>query len=119
MSDFNPRSAKSLLGLALGLIFSVVLVIGPHVAIVLYVPNYEPWMLITYWLCMATYLAAAYLINVSPDTSNLGLGGTILNNPFSYEDDHNRVMLKIALFLWPGKLVLWTLVRAYRVVRGA
>ncbi|MEM1209787.1 MAG: hypothetical protein AAGI54_11020 [Planctomycetota bacterium] len=118
MSDANPRSPVSLITLTLGLIFSVVFVVGPHVAIVAFVPNAQPWMLITYWLCMATYLAASYLVNVSPDTSNLGLGGTLLNNPFSYEDDHNRAMLKIALFLWPGKLVLWTGVRAYRVIRG-
>lgn len=119
MSDFNPRSAKSLIGLMLGLVFSLTLLLGPHIALVTYVPDIQFGILFTYWALMVTYLMAAYVINVNPDTSNLGWGGTMLDNPFSYEDDHNRAMLKIALFLWPGKVVWWTLGRAYRFIRGS
>lgn len=118
MSDLNPRSGKSLLGLALGLVFSLTLLLGPHVAIVTLVPDYQPWMLATYWMCMVIYLMASYCIEVSPDTSNMGLGGTMIDNPFSYEDDHNRAMMKIALFVWPGKVVWWTLGRTVRAIRG-
>ena len=119
MSDFDPRSAKSLIGLSLGLVFSLTLLLGPHIAMLVYLAEPQTWMFTTYWMCMAIYLMAAYVIEPNPDTSNLGWGGTMINNPFSYEDDHNRAMLKIALFLWPGKVVWWTLGRAYRVMRGS
>jgi len=118
MSTLNPRSGKSLLGLALGLAFSLALLVGPHLAIVLYVPDYQPWMILTYWMLMATYLMASYCVEVSPDTSNMGLGGTMIDNPFSFEDDYNRAKLKIALFVWPGKVVWWTLGRSWRAIRG-
>lgn len=118
MTDSNPRSGKSLLGLALGLLFSAALLLGPHIAIIAYVPNHQPWMLVTYWMCMVTYLLASYVIEVNPDTSDLGLGATMIDNPFSHEDDYNRTMLQIALFLWPGKVVWWTIGRAWRVMRG-
>lgn len=118
MAEFNPRSGRSLVALALGLIFSLALLLGPYLALITYVPDVEPWMRITYWLVMLTYLMASYVIETSPDTSNLGIGGTMVNNPFSFEDDHNRAMLKVALFLWPGKVVWWTIGRSWRVIRG-
>jgi len=116
MSEFNPRSTKSLIGLALGWVFSLALLIGPYIALTTY--GAPPWGVYTYWLLMLTYLMAAYVIDASPDTSNLGIGGTMINNPFSYEDDYNRAALKVALFLWPGKVVWWTLGRSWRVIRG-
>lgn len=118
MSEFNPRSGKSLLALTLGLIFSLAFVLGPFITLMVLVPDVQPWIIITYWLFMVIYLLSALTINVNPDTSNLGIGSTMINNPFSFEDDHNRAMLKIALFLWPGKLVCWTLARTYRAIRG-
>lgn len=116
MSDFDPRSAKSLIGLALGWVLTLGLLIGPYIALVTY--DAQAWMVYSYWLLMLTYLMAAYVIDVNPDTSNLGIGGTMINNPFSYEDDYNRAALKLALFLWPGKVVWWTLGRTWRVIRG-
>jgi len=119
MPDFNPRSGKSLIQLTLGLLFSLALLLGPHLALVTYVPDVSFGILFTYWALMVTYLMAAYVINVTPDTSNLGWGGTMIDNPFSYEDDRNRAMLKLALFLWPGKVVWWTLGRTWQALRGA
>jgi hypothetical protein len=43
----------------------------------------------------------------------------MIDNPFSFEDDHNRAMLKIALFVWPGRVVWWTLGRTWRIIRGS
>lgn len=119
MSDFNPRSGKAIIGLTLGLIFSLAFVLGPFIALMVFVPDVQPWIPITYWLFMVIYLLASATINVTPDTDNLGIGGTMINNPFSFEDDHNRAMLKVALFLWPGKVVCWTLGRTYSAIRGA
>ncbi|MEM1356276.1 MAG: hypothetical protein AAGC44_13065 [Planctomycetota bacterium] len=116
MSEFNPRSPKSILGLVLGWLFSLALLLGPYIVLVNL--GVQPWIVMSYWLLMLTYLMAAYVIETTPDTSNLGIGGTMINNPFSFEDDDNRAALKIALFLWPGKMVWWTLGRTWRVIRG-
>lgn len=119
MPEFDPRSGKSLFQLALGLTFSLAILLGPHVAMLVYLPDVSFGILFTYWALMVTYLMAAYVINVTPDTSNLGIGGTRIDNPFSFEDDQNRAMLKLALFLWPGKVVWWTLGRSWQAIRGA
>lgn len=119
MSEFNPRTLKSLLGLLLGWLFTVGLLLGPYIALNHYLGPLESWIPLSYGLLMLTYLLAANAINASPDTSDLGIGGTMIDNPFSYTDDYNRAMLKIALFLWPGKVVWWTLGRTWRVIRGA
>lgn len=117
-SDDNPRSAKVLLGVLVGWVVSTALVVGPWIAIVVLVPDAQPWVHLTYWLCMAAYLLSALAFDPSPDMTELGIGGTLINNPFSFEDDVNRAMLKWALFLWPGKLVWWTLLRTWGLVRG-
>jgi hypothetical protein len=114
----SPRSVKLLLGVLLGWVFSAAFVAGPWVAIVVLLPEAPPWVHPTYWLCMAAYLLSALAFNPSPDMTELGLGGTLINNPFSFEDDANRALLKWALFLWPGKLVWWTLLRTWGLVRG-
>lgn len=69
-----------------------------------------------YWIAAAVYVALAALVTPSVDVEDLGLWGTFINNPFSYEDDYNRLMLKIAALLAPGKLIWFTLWGTVRVV---
>lgn len=62
-----------------------------------------------YWWVMLVYLIAAGLITPRWDPDNLGLfGSPWIDNPFSFEDDYNRTMRNVALFLFPGKLVWFT-----------
>jgi len=61
-------------------------------------------------LITVAYLAGAYFIHPEPDTSNLGWLGGLMNNPFSYSDDHNRFLLFLQIFLWPGRFLAESLV---------
>lgn len=51
------------------------------------------------------YLIAGYFIRPSPDTSNLGWCGGLIDNPFRYSDDFNRILLFLWLALLPGRFL--------------
>ncbi len=113
---------------------SIVVIVGPYFAIVYGLPALFDRMGIAehavgsaelidklnppYWIAMAVYLAISFLITPSVDTENLGLGGTLWNNPFSLEDDRNRALLGIGLILAPGKIVAYALRLTWFMIRG-
>jgi hypothetical protein len=68
-----------------------------------------------YWFVLLVYVVIAALLNIGVDFENLGLFGTTRDNPFSLEDDRNRTLLKLAMFLAPGKIVAFTLIGTIRV----
>lgn len=51
------------------------------------------------------YGVAGYFIRPKPNIHNLGWAGGLLDNPFRYSDDWNRLLLGVYLFLWPGRFV--------------
>lgn len=104
--------------IVLGLVFSVGLIVGPYVALTQNFPDLPGWIHLTYWLTMVTYLFFAATVTPSYDTSNMGLFGTTIDNPFSWEDDMNRAGMTMAVLLLPGKAVAWSVRGAYRWVRG-
>jgi hypothetical protein len=60
------------------------------------------------------YLGIAWLIRPQADTTNLGWGGGLIDDPFRYSDDWNRNLLFFSLVLLPGRIVtdgLWDLLR--------
>jgi len=101
-----------------GLVFAVAFIVGPYVAMMHYLPNVEPWMQLTYWLTMVCYLGIAATTTVHYDDTNLGWGGGLIDNPFSYEDDRNRLAMGVAIALVPGKMIKWSVVGLIRCVRG-
>ncbi len=102
----KAKQAKpALIWVLLGLLFSIAFVVGPYVALLVFAPPMATWVHVTYWLTMGTYLLIAATCAPTPDLSNLGLFGTPIDNPLSFEDDANRWALKMALLLLPGKLV--------------
>ena len=48
------------------------------------------------------YCLLGYLIRPEPDTDDMGLFGGMIDNPFSYSDDHNRFLMFLKLVLMPG-----------------
>jgi len=76
----------------------------------------KPWEGV---LLLSVYLLLAWLFSPRPDTSNMGWFGGLLNNPFRISDNVNRWLLFFALFLLPGKLVLYAfqiLVNTFRLL---
>jgi hypothetical protein len=59
--------------------------------------NYRWWMLV--------YLVVAFVLTPRVDTDDLGWGGGLVDNPFSYSDDLNRAKLVLVIILMPGKIV--------------
>lgn len=48
------------------------------------------------------YLVVGYFVRATPDTSNLGLFGGLVDHPFRWSDDWNRNLLGLQLLLFPG-----------------
>lgn len=117
--DDAASHAPSWIMILLGWAGSIAIVVGPYVALLYYMPQVEAWMHYTYWAVMFTYLLSAAALDPQPDMSNLGWGGTMINNPFTYEDNINRKLLGLAMLLLPGKLVAWTLVMTWRRCFGS
>ena len=64
------------------------------------------------------YLAAGYFVECRPDTTNMGLWGTLWDHPFRYSDDVNRSLLFLKIALAPGRFVAWSVVNMGRWLRG-
>ena len=58
-------------------------------------------------LSLAVYLLLAWSLSPKPDHRNMGWFGGLVNNPFRFSDDINRVLLLFAVLLLPGKLILF------------
>jgi len=101
-----------------GWLFSIALIVGPYIAMHIYLPSIPPWVHLVYWLAMVIYLMAAATTTPTYDDTNLGWFGGMMDNPFSFEDDANRMGLYLALFLLPGKVVAATVKLTWRLARG-
>ncbi|MCK4983450.1 MAG: hypothetical protein KAS17_11035, partial [Victivallaceae bacterium] len=51
---------------------------------------------------LIVYCLIAYFIRPQPDTDDMGLCGGMIDNPFSYSDDHNRFLMSLKYVLIPG-----------------
>ena len=60
-------------------------------------------------LFLLLYLLLAYFLSPKPDRSNMGWLGGLMDNPFRISDDINRFLFFLALFLLPGKIMLYAL----------
>lgn len=140
LSGENPRRISTATWVKLPIFWALSLIIclGPYVAIVYGLPwlaeqgeiswaglnsaDLQARINPTYWIVLVLYLCFASLVSGGVDFSNLGLGGTLMDNPFSLEDDYNRFALNLALIAIPGKIVLLAVIGTFRVfalmVRG-
>lgn len=58
------------------------------------------------------YCLIAYLVRPAPDMDNLGIFGLLIDNPLQISDDYNRLLLGLALLLWPGRFIAESLLDA-------
>jgi hypothetical protein len=72
---------------------------------------------ITVAILTVVYLVAAYVFSPQPEVSNLGFFGGLIDHPFRFTDDVNRVLLFLMAFLWPGRLIAAGLVDLVRATR--
>jgi hypothetical protein len=54
---------------------------------------------------VAAYCVASYWIAPQPDYSNVGFLGGVIDHPFRWSDDVNRLLAFLRVLLWPGRFV--------------
>ncbi|RZK57805.1 MAG: hypothetical protein EOO91_09425 [Pedobacter sp.] len=62
---------------------------------------------------MLFYLFCAYKINITPNTSNLGWVPFLIDNPFRFSDDMNRLSIILLIIFWPGKFISTSVIDYY------
>lgn len=63
------------------------------------------------------YSLVAYFVHPEPDTSNMGWLGGLMDHPFRYSDDVNRILLFLLVILLPGRFLSETFVDLLRLIR--
>lgn len=69
-------------------------------------------------LFVATYCLGAYRFSPRPDLDNVGWLGGLVDNPFRISDDYNRLLVVVAVVLWPGRFVTVSLRDFVGFLRG-
>jgi hypothetical protein len=70
-------------------------------------------------IILTIYCFAGYLIMPKPDYSNMGWAGGLLDNPFRFSDDINRMLFGLKVLLYPGRFVAVTLVQTFLLIKKA
>ncbi len=63
------------------------------------------------------YCVISYYIVPKPDYSNVGWFGGLVDNPFRYSDDLNRILILFMVILYPGRFLAQTMVQAFYLIR--
>lgn len=59
----------------------------------------------------------SYYIVPKPDYSNVGWFGGLVDNPFRYSDDLNRILILFMVILYPGRFLAQTMIQAFYLIR--
>ncbi|MGM0567539.1 MAG: hypothetical protein ACQESX_12335 [Bacteroidota bacterium] len=71
-----------------------------------------------YWIVMAVYIGiCGFFQPPDVDWNDMGWFGGLVNNPFSYSDDINRLKFWFFLLMIPGKIIVATITVTYRLIR--
>jgi hypothetical protein len=66
----------------------------------------------------AFYCGIAYSVTPRPNYDNIGWAGGLVDNPFRYSDDMNRMLVGLLVFLWPGRFITVGLRDLFQQARG-
>lgn len=69
-------------------------------------------------LALAIYLLLARWLSPQHEPSNMGWFRGLMDNPFRISDDFNRLLFLFALFLLPGKLVLYAAYTLFNTIQS-
>ena len=114
----SGRTGPSAIAVTLGALVSAALLVGE----VYLIRQLLPGLSQRGWLIVAGatlgYVIVAHVVRIHPDTSDLGLFGGLIDNPFSISDDINRLMLFFQILLLPGRLIAESLLGIGRLIFG-
>ena len=69
-------------------------------------------------MVLAGYLAIAYWLMPRPNYENVGWAGGLIDHPFQWSDDVNRMLVAVKVVLWPGRFVTVGIRDLFRLTRG-
>lgn len=69
-------------------------------------------------ITLPTYLAMSWMFQPTFEVDDGKWFGWPLNNPFTWDDDYNFMKMVLAIFLWPGKFMIFTVQFTRAVLRG-
>lgn len=75
----------------------------------------EPVLFKLSWLTI--YVLISHFVKVTPDYTNVGWLGGLIDNPFRISDDYNRWLALFQAVLLPGKLMAYSLVMSWLIGR--
>jgi hypothetical protein len=111
--DEGPRPARPRAMVVLRGAIGLAMIAAPLVIAALRVP-FSLGTLGFVALGLAVYLLLAYRMRPNPDFSNMGYLGGVLDDPFRYSDDLNRLLLFLKLLLWPGRFATTSVLELFR-----
>jgi len=63
------------------------------------------------------YCLLSYKFIPRPDKSNLGLFGGMIDHPFRYTDDLNRMLIVLLVLMYPGRFISITVIQTLMIVK--
>ncbi len=70
-----------------------------------------------YWIFMGIYIALCGLVKPPDvDRKHLGWFGGLVDNPFTFSDDINRLKFRLLLLMIPGKMILITANATWKLI---
>ncbi|MBH1939663.1 hypothetical protein I5677_01995 [Mobilitalea sibirica] len=74
---------------------------------------------IVFVLILFIYCLISYKVIPRPDPSNVGLIGGLIDHPFRYTDDVNRLLILFLFLLYPGRFVSTTIFQTILLFKRA
>jgi len=96
-------------------ILSVAILIGVYILIFGLKFQFKGFLI--YVGIIFVYCLISYWIVPRPDYSNIGWLGGLMDHPFRYSDDLNRMLIFLLVILYPGRLISTTIYSWFLLLR--
>jgi hypothetical protein len=105
----QPAEPVSIPVLVLKILISGLMIYGLFYMTVLY--NVSFMKIAAFIVILLIYCFISYKVIPQPDTSNVGLLGGLIDHPFRYTDDLNRILIVFLILLYPGRFISTTAIQ--------
>lgn len=68
-------------------------------------------------IILLIYCLISYFVIPKPDTSNVGLLGGLIDHPFRYTDDLNRLLIVLLILMYPGRFISTTIIQIIQLFK--
>lgn len=111
----NKPKKTNIIILILKLIISILIIWFLYHITLRYKTNAEN--IIKFIIILFIYCLVSYMIVPKPDYSNIGWFGGLINNPFRFSDNLNRMLIFLMFLLYPGRFIAITFVQTFHLLK--